>query len=229
MVQNGTGMAERGSTILGTIRDKLGGILTPLRQFSQFLGVGATSISNVETTLNAVTVPVVSPSPPQTLQVSITGNMVQSISLHEHPMEIANVGFKIYGPEIDYTLAPLTASIGPVQVITGFQITETHPLAPVGQAFGVAGQKLSSAKAEVDSIVVLVEDTKNLTNDAKTMVDDLVKQVLHPLPAQLEDVRQKVIGLSTSPLLVIGPFLLLAYFGVIHLAFALTGIAFLFV
>ncbi len=57
----------------------------------------------------------------------------------------------------------------------------------------------------------------------------MVKDVLIPLKAQLEDAQGKVTAMSTSNLLTLLPLPALGFLGLLHLAFALAGLALMLV
>lgn len=227
--QQAKALSHTGSQVLGDSRDKLGEVLVPLRATATFLGAAAAYIKGVEAPLNAVAVPTIGPPTFQTLEFNFGVNLLTGFALQEHDHSIAGVGFKTYGPEFVPLTTPFNVHVGPLPILSGFPINAVHPLAPIGQAFNYAGTKVEEAQAKVDETANFVAEVKDFVNDGKTVVDDLIKNVIDPLPEQIEEVRVQVASASASPLLTLAPLVVLGYFGLIHVAFALTGLALLFV
>ena len=220
-------VSHSGTLVLGETQGKIGQILPPLRSAATFLGQTAANIHTVEGTLNSVSVPDLAHPTFQNFQFSLNLSILSGIALHPHDLKIAGVGFTIYGPDFDASYTTLTPTVGPFPVITGF--ATLHPLAPIAQTFNFVAGKVEAVQAEITSTVTYLVDMQGLITDGKALLDDLIKNVIDPLPEQLEEVRAKVATASASPLLVLGPVVVLAYFAFIHVAVALTGLALLFV
>ncbi|MDP2951728.1 MAG: hypothetical protein Q8O76_00240 [Chloroflexota bacterium] len=217
-------MASTMSHILGQTHDKINEVIPPIRLVSGFLNTVGQYFQTAKSLLLSISVPVLIPETKTLPQIGFKTPVVTNVWFDQ--VDIA--GFKVlrFPPHVDIGEASFTA--GPVDVPV-LRLSNAQPLAPVGQIFDQAGTQVIRAKEKLDDIGNLVEEVKDFTRDAKVTTDELIKDVLDPLPDQIADVRLKVLAISQSRLLAIAPLLMLGYFGLIHLAFALTGLALILV
>ena len=226
LVNRSIGMARDLKTILRSTHDQLGQVPQPLQQVADGLGTIETVIQNVENGLNSVHihVPVLPPTTtPQTFSVSIP--TVEGVGL----TKLGNLGgFEIWGPPIKITTGSITKSVGPIN-LPSVNFTQVSPLAPVAQALNPVQAEVTGIKNRVLNIKKTIEQIIAFTEEAETSTDEIIQDVLTPMPGQLDDIRQSLLAISNSGLLRLIPLLVLGYFGLIHLAFSLTGFALLLV
>jgi hypothetical protein len=89
------------------------------------------------------------------------------------------------------------------------------------------GDQLDDTKEKVDELGDLIVEMKYFAKDTTRIADELIPEVLQPLPHQVEEAQHMVQELSHSKTLDTIPQLGLAYFGSIHVALALVGVALL--
>ncbi len=213
---------NKAGPILQKMAEVLAQIVKVLRDLAARLGEAAGFIRGVEQTLNSVSIPVLAPQT-RTLNLTFGFPVVTGMSLKEYEV----VGIKVYGPPLNITTTNLGLNLGNVTVITGLNLVQVQPLQPVGNAFGAAGDKIDAAHQHVNNAGNRVDDVRDHTLEAKESVEKTAER-LHDFAGKLEDASQNVSEMSTNKLLALIPSLVLGYFGLIHAAFALTGLALLF-
>ena len=170
------------------------------------------------------------PLPTATAVSSKPLNLDLSLTLNEVTFSEYNVlGFTLYGPPPTVTPKSYTLlDLGTFNVVTAVDIRERSPLEPVAGLFDLAAGKIDEVSEKLDA-------TKDQVNEAGSFVSDQIgaagdaAQQLRELVRDLENGRQQLDDLSRSRWLHLAPAAVIAYFGLIHLAFALTGLALLLV
>lgn len=210
------------SDILGKTHDKVKEVPPPIRLVSGFLNTVGQFFQTVKSLLDSMPpVPVLRLETKRLLpEIKFDTPVVTNISFDQ--VEVAGVTVLIPPPHPE--IKQVGFAVGPVDVQVLVQ-SNAQPLAPVGQVFDQAGTQIIKAKEKLDEIGNLVDEVKDFISNAKVATDQLIKDVLDPLPGQIADVRKNVLAVSQSRLLTFIPLLGLGYFGLIHLAFVLTGLA----
>ena len=217
-----SGFVNDTAPILQKIAEVLQKIVQVVRNIAKPLGDAANLLKSVESTLNAIKVPALAPQT-KTMDLSLDVPVVTGLSLKEYEV----LDFKLYGPPLTISTASVSLDIGSVTVITGLGLTEAYPLRPVGEAIGNAGDKVDQAHDYVNNTADRVEDMKERAIEAKETAEKTATK-LRDLSLKLEDASKNLAEMSENKLLSLIPKLVLYYFGLIHFAFALIGLVFLF-
>jgi hypothetical protein len=213
---------NKGSPILQKVADLLAKIVAFIRQVAQRIGEVVGLINSIESTLDSIKVPVLT-FQTRTLSLSFGTEVVTGVRLKEYNV----VGVKVYGPPITLDTTFVGLNLGQVSVVSGFNLEHVFPLRPVGDVFHSIGEKVEDVQKQVDHTGDRFEETKARTLEAKESVENTAER-MKDFAGKLEETSQNVKEMSESKLLSLIPGLVLGYFGLIHLAFALTGLALLF-
>ena len=112
-----------------------------------------------------------------------------------------------------------------IELPTGLRFGE--PLKPVAEDLQAVARQVSGVERNIETLRRSVEVGEALIpQDAKPFLGDVsvfIEQGGH----DLEAARQRVLAVSRSPVLSLVPLVVLAYLGLIHVAFSLTGLAFM--
>lgn len=227
-VAQGGSSATRASEVIAKtapifekIAKLLAQIVSVLRHIASGFGEAANLFSGVDTTLRAIQVPVIVPQT-KTLALTFGFPVVTAVHLKEYEV----VGVKVYGPPITVTTKHLGLDLGNVTVVSGLNLSHVKPLAPVGQAFGTAGGTLETVQQQFDATGNHFDEARERALETK---ESAVKtsERLQGLADKLGEASQDIAEMSQSRLLALIPVLVLGYWGFMHLAFALTGLALL--
>ena len=192
------------SAVFGEHRDQLAGIADWLRSWTVLLPT-ATPLSKPLNLDLSLTLP----------EVTSTEYGVGDLTLYGPPPIVTSK---------EYTLLDL----GTVNVVTALDIQPRAPLEPVAGLFDLAAGKvngvcdqLNGTRDQIIGAGTFVSDQARATGDAATQINRMV--------VDLENGQEALTNLSHSRWLHLGPTAVIGYFGLMHLAFALTGLALLLV
>jgi len=161
-------------------------------------------------------------SKPVNLDVSLT---VNELSFPEYEI----LGLKVCGfPPTVTPVQHTLLELGSFNVVTALDIREWAPLEPVAGVFDVAADKVDEVREGLDDTKLQIDGAKTFVDDQAQGTDDAAQQLVD-LGADLENGRQQLTSLSQNRWLQLGPTVVIGYFAVMHLAFALTGVALLLV
>jgi hypothetical protein len=96
----------------------------------------------------------------------------------------------------------------------------------VGDVFRFAGDRVDDAREHIDNAGDRVEQMKDRVLETKERVENAAAG-MNDFAEKLKDAGRDVVAIGANKLLPLLPALALGYFGLIHLAFALTGLALL--
>lgn len=219
------------SPILQKAADLLGKIVAVIREVAQRFGEAAGLLKSVEAALDAIKVPVLT-FQTRTLNLSFGATVINSVKLEKYNLDITpgipGGNFTLYGPPITLGTTTVGLNLGQVPVVTGISLTNIHPLQPVGDVFHAVGDKVEAAQQKIDGAGDRVDNVKDRALETKENVEKTSER-LRDFAQKLEEASQDVKEMSENKLLALIPALALGYFGLIHLAFALTGLALFFV
>jgi hypothetical protein len=218
---------DKGSPILQKAAEILAFIVTFIREIAHLFGKAAGFIKGVEPILDSIKVPVLT-FQTKTLNLSFGATVVTGVHLKKFDVNIPGDGsFDLYGPPLDVDTSTVGLNLGQVPVITGVNQAYVNPLQPAGDAFRFVGEQLEAVQQQVDGAGDKVDQARDRTLEAKENVENTAGN-LKNLAHELQEAGQNVLELSKGKVLSLVPALVLGYFGLIHLAFALTGLALLF-
>lgn len=209
--------------ILQKAADLLAKIVAFIREVAQRFGEAAGLFKSVEALLDAVKVPVLT-FQTKTLDLSFGANVVTGVKLEDYNV----VGVKVYGPPMKLETTHVGLNLGNVPVITGLNVNYLPPLQPVGDVFRAVGEKIDHVSQQIDQAGDRVDEAKDRALQAKENVENTAAR-LNDFADKLEEASRNVQEMSRNKLLALVPTLVLGYFGLIHFAFALTGLALLFI
>lgn len=219
------------SPILQKVADLLAKIVAVIREVAQRFGEAAGLLKSIEAALDAVKVPALA-FQTKTLNLSFGAAVLTSVSLEKYNLDITpgipGGNFTLYGPPITLGTTTVGLNLGQVPVVTGISVTNIYPLQPVGDVFHAVGDKVEAAQEKIDGAGDRVDNVKDRALEAKENVEKTSER-LRDFAQKLEEASQDVKEMSENKLLALIPALALGYFGLIHLAFALTGLALFFV
>lgn len=205
--------------------DQIGAVLAKIagafKQAASRFGEAAGIVKSVESTLDGVQFPVLTPKM-KTLDLSFSAEAVSGVNLTEY--SVSGVPFKLYGPPLSLDTTSIGFDLGELPVLTGITIEPIYPLVPVGDVFHLAGDKIEAAQERIGEAADLIVAVKERTLEAKEKAEKMSESI-KDLGDKLEEASKDLTALSQSKLFGLIPALVLAYFGLIHFAFALTGLA----
>lgn len=220
---------RKASPILQKIANLLSFIVTLIRGVASGFGQAANTLKSVEALLDPVKVPILT-FQSRTLNLDFSTPVVTSVHLKEYTIDvtpgISGGKYTLYGPPLTLGTAAVGLHLGQVPVITAINMSQTYPLQAVGDAFRVAGEIVEGAEQQIDQTGDRVEEMKERTLEARESVDKTAEN-LHDFADQLKQAGRDVVEMSENKMLSLIPALVLGYFGFIHAAFALTGLALL--
>lgn len=218
------------SPILQKAADLLAKIVTVIRETAQRFGEAAGLLKSIEAALDAVKVPALT-FQTRTLNLSFGATVINSVKLEQYNLDITpgipGGNFTLYGPPITLGTTTVGLNLGHVPVVTGINLTNIYPLQPVGDVFHAVGDKVETAQQKIDDAGDRVDNVKDRALEAKENAEKTSER-LRDFAQKLEEAGKDVKEMSENKLLSLIPALALGYFGLIHLAFALTGLALFF-
>lgn len=213
---------DKASPILQKAADILAKLVGFIREVANRFGDAAGLFKSVEAMLDAVKVPVLN-FQTRTLNLNFGADIVTGVHLKEYNV----VGVKVYGPPLTLDTTHVGFNLGHVPVITSADVNYVSPLQPVGDVFHAVGEKIDGVRQQIDHGGDRVDEIKDRTLQAKENVENTAAR-LNEFADKLEEASASVQEISRNKLLALIPGLVLGYFGLIHLAFALAGLALLF-
>jgi hypothetical protein len=138
-----------------------------------------------------------------------------------HSVEVAT-------PPLEVEMGSVGFSLGPFTVVSGLNFTDVYPLQSFGQVYAAASQTVAQVGAKIDELADDIDRVGELPGDTRASLDQLINNVLTPLPGTLEQASTEARQAANSSWLDLGPLLGLGYLALMHVAFALTGVALLF-
>ena len=218
---------EKITPILQLASEILDFMVSVIRGVAHGFGEAAGLIKSVEAPLDTIKVPVMT-FQTRSLDLSFGAQVVTGVHLKKFEINLPGPGgnFTVYGPPLELDTANVGLKLGNVPVVSGINLTNVYPLQPIGDVFRFAGEKIDHVGNQVDNAADSVENLKNQALEAKTNIENTVKNI-KDFAGKLDDAGKNILEMSQSNLLSMIPMLVLGYFGLIHLAFALTGIALL--
>lgn len=227
-VEQGGNSATRASEVIAKtapifekIAKLLAQIVSVLRRIASGFGEASDLLKGVDSTLRTVEVPAIVPQT-KTLALTFGFPVVTSVKLEEYEV----VGVKVYGPPVTLTTKHLGLELGNVTVVSGLNLSHAKPLVPVGQAFGSAGGNLQTVQQQFDDTGNHFDEARERALETKEAAVKTSERI-QGLADKLEEASQDLSEMSQSRLLALIPVLVLGYWGFMHLAFALTGLALL--
>jgi hypothetical protein len=218
----------KGSGILQTVADIFKLIVGFVREIAKRFGEAAGLLKSVEAALDPIKVPMLT-FQTRTLELTIGSvSVITGIHMKKYGINLPGPGgnYDLYGPPLTLDTTTIGLNLGNVPVVTGINMTNVYPLQPVGDVFRFAGERVEAAQQEIDKAGDRVEDVKERVLEAKENVDR-ASENLKDLADRLNETSDDLLEISKSRVLSLIPALVLGYFGLIHLAFALTGLALL--
>ncbi|GEM_PF-3323083 len=218
------------SPILQKAAGLLATIVTFIREIAQRFGEAAGLLKSIKTALDAVKVPMLAIQT-KTLNLNVSTLVVTSITLEKYNIDVTpgipGGNFTLYGPPMTLGTSTVGLNLGQVPVVTGITVTNIYPLQPVGQVFHFVGDQVEAAQQKIDAAGDRVDNVKDRALEAKENVEKTAER-MQDFAQKLEEASHDVKEMSENKVLALIPALALGYFGLIHLAFALTGLALLF-
>jgi hypothetical protein len=220
-------LSDKIKPALSGIAGQVGTIAHGVGEAAGFFGHERDQLQEIGDQLRAFTIPVLTPTAvthrPLDLDVSMT--LLSGVSLTEYEI----LGVKVYGPPMKTTTQSYTLlDLGTVNVITALDIHNRAPLEPLGAVFDVAAAQVDGVREQLDDTRVEIEGTQHFLDDQAQATGDAAQQ-LDELGVDLQKAHDQLGNLSRSRWLELAPLALIGYFALIHLAFALTGLALLLV
>jgi len=221
----------KGIPILDQVAQTLRQIVGFLHEVAKSTGDAAGFIKGVETTMDAVTISVPS-FQTRTLDLRFNVPIPSGIDLKEHKVDLLpglpGGEVTLYGPPIKINTTNFSIDLGHVPVISGVTMTPLHPLEPAGDIFRNIGNTVDQAHPRIDQTGDFIdrEIVQKRIPEAQETVKDTAER-LKDFAGKLSEASQDVHEISQNKLLALIPPLLLGYFGLMHLALALTGLALL--
>jgi hypothetical protein len=211
---------DKSSALLQIIADQLAKIVASIRETAKRFGDAAGFLKSVEATLDTVAFSIPTPQI-GTMDLSFDTEVISGVKLTKLG-ELS--GFKIYGPPLEYDYSSIEFKFDPIPVLTGLTSNTIYPLKPAGDVFHAAGEKVDDARGHLDNAGDRVEQVKDRALEVKQNVENTA-QGMKDFAGKLRETSQSVLEISENKLLALIPALALGYFGLIHLMFALTGLA----
>ncbi len=207
--------------------DVLAFIVTAIRGVAHGIGEAAGLVKSVENPLDAVKVPIFT-FQTRTLDLSFGAQVITGVHFKEYEINLPGPGGKytLYGPPLRLDTANVGLNLGNVPVVSNINLTNVFPLQPVGDIFRITGDQIAKVGNQIDLAADSVENLQNQALQAKANVESTV-QSIQDFADKLDDASKNILEMSRSKLFSIIPALILGYFGLIHLAFALIGFVFL--
>jgi methyl-accepting chemotaxis protein len=212
---------------LTSVAGELGTIAYGIGLACGYFGEQRDQLRQSGTNFRAFKIPMLTATPPhrEHLDLDVTLDLVTGVSLAEYT--IPYVDFKVYGPPMKTTTQSTTVlDLGSYDVITWLDIQDRSPLEPVAAAFDLVADKVEEVRQQFSDTKVEIENTRGFVDEQATAVSDASRQ-LGDLSRDLETAREQLGNLSRSRWLNLAPLGVIGYFGLMHLAFALTGVALL--
>ncbi len=225
----GNAANSAGQVIGGTVKSLLQNIAARLGNTASFLSVAAGRFGDsagffqgAANSLNPVAVPALNPQS-QSVDLTLNFENITDIHMQEHPIP----SFIVFGPPLVIDRTPMGLNIGMITMITDLGMSSGHPFEPAAQALGDAAGKIEAAREQLIQSGQSVNEVKNFIGDNGVPAVENIADQLKSLGESLQGARNAAQEMSSNRLFALAPKLLLGYFGLIHLAFALAGIALL--
>lgn len=225
----GNAANSAGQVIGGTVKSLLQNIAARLGNTASFLSVAAGRFGDsagffqgAANSLNPVAVPALNPQT-QSLDLTLNFENITNIHMQEHPLP----SYIVFGPPLVIDKTPMGLNIGMVNIITDLGMSSSHPFEPTAGALGDAAGKIEAAREQLIQTGQSINEVKNFIGDNGIPAVENIAEQLKSLGEGLQGARNAVQEMSSNRLFALAPKLLLGYFGLIHLAFALAGIALL--
>jgi ABC-type transporter Mla subunit MlaD len=210
---------DKSSALVQIIADQLAKVVAAIRETAKRFGDAAGFLESVEATLDAVAIPFITPEI-KNVEVSFSTEIVSGVQLEDYVV----AGVTVYGPPLKIDKTPLEIDLGELPILSGFTNSNLYPLKPAGDVFRAAGEKVDGARQHLDNAGDLVEQVRDRALEVKQNVQNTA-QGMKDFAGKLRETSQNILEISENKLLALIPALALGYFGLIHLMFALTGLA----
>lgn len=231
--EGGAAAKQVGAVLTDQARPTLKDIAKNLKQVAELVGSVALRFGTVAGVFQAVRDrldSVVVPTPVavwDTLPLTVTLPLLKRIEFTEYHVPVVG---KVYGPPMSPKFEPVTLlDLGDVEVVKGIDTEDGRPLRPAAELFRGAADRIQDVHDQLAETERRVDEARGFIDDqAVPALDDAVVR-LDQLGAELDGARAQALDIGESKLLSVAPVVVIGYFGLIHLAFALTGLALLLV
>lgn len=211
-----------GKSLLANIADKLSAAAGAIGMVASYFGEAAGFLTAAKNSLNPVEVPALNPQI-DNLEVNLNFDLITGIRMQEHQIP----SFIIFGPPLEIDKTPTALNIGPMPVITALGLQVNHPFGPVAGALGSAAEKFGATQNQFSQTGQSIAAVKDFLTNTGVPVAENTAGELNKLGNDLKEAESAVNEMSSNNLFTLVPKLVVGYFGFIHLAFALAGIAIL--
>jgi hypothetical protein len=184
-------------------------------------------IKSLEAPFAAVKVPVLT-FQTKTLNLDIRAQAVTNVQLKEHEINLPGPGgkFTVYGPPLKLDKSTVGIDLENTPLVSGLEVNYILPLQPVGDVFHNVGVIIGTAGEQINGTGDSVNELQNQTLEAKANLENTVKN-MNDFAMQLHEASQNILVMGKGHLFSLIPALILGYSGLLHLGFALTGLALL--
>jgi hypothetical protein len=223
-------LARHLRTRLQSVADKVHDMTDVLRRIAELVSATSSEIGQLRPLTDAfkLTVPT---SPASTTVIPQTGfsvEVVTGVKLGHTSIPVGPRSVDVATPPLEVDKSRVGFNLGPLTVISSLNFTDIYPLEPFGQVYGTISQVCSQVSVRITELAAKVDDAGELPGETRAALDQLINHVLTPLPGTLEQASLEAGLAASSNLLGWGPLLGCGYLGLMHVAFAITGLALLF-
>ena len=211
-----------GKSLLSNIADKLSAAANAIGAVASYFGEAAGFLTAAKNSLSPVGVPALSPQT-EDLEVKLNFDLITDIRMKEHNIP----SFIVFGPPLEIDRTPTTLNVGPMPVVTTLGLEIGHPFEPAAGALGSAAEKLSATQNQFVQTGQGIAAVKDYLTNTGVPVAEKTANELNKLGNDLKEAETAVNEMSANKLFTLIPKLVVGYFGLIHLALALAGIAIL--
>jgi uncharacterized protein YukE len=211
-----------GKSMLSGIANKLAETTEKLRTIATHFGESANIMRTAQSAISGVSVPALDPQT-RDLELDLNFEVITDIHMREHQIP----SYIVFGPPLEIDRTPVGMNLGTVTVVTGLGMSPNQPFVTVAEAFEDAAGKFEGLHDQFNQTGSDIQSVKDfLANNGVPVAENTASQ-LTSLGKDLKGAEATVNEMSANNLFNLIPKLVLGYFGFIHLAFVLTGIALL--
>lgn len=211
-----------GKSMLSSIAAKLSDTAEKIKAAALHFGETAGFLRTAQSSISGVGIPSLDPQT-RDLELELNFEVISDIRMREHQIP----SYIVFGPPLEIDRTPMGLNLGTVTVLTGLGMNVAQPFVPVAEAFQGAAGKLEGLKDQFNQTGNDIEAVKDFLANTGVPVAENTANQLANLGNDLKGAEATVNDMSANNLFNLIPKLFLGYFGFIHLAFALTGVALL--
>lgn len=216
----GEEIGGNGRSMLSDIAGKLAETAGKLTAVAAHFGESANIMRIAKDAIGGVNIPALDPQTRE-LELDLNFEVVSDIRMREHQIP----SYIVFGPPLEIDRTPVGLNLGTVTVVTGLGMSANQPFSQVAQAFENTAEKFEGLNDQFNQTGQDIQSVKGfLANTGVTLAENTGSR-LTSLGKDLKDTEAAVNELSANNLFTLAPKLVLGYFGLIHLAFVLVGIA----